>query len=77
MAVVPRIVLAMGADLVEAAAEQALSSSPDLSAFDLIMVKSPDDMENVHPANGYVVHLPWIKDCLITNRLHPYPSTST
>ncbi|EIN07281.1 hypothetical protein PUNSTDRAFT_127052 [Punctularia strigosozonata HHB-11173 SS5] len=77
VAVVPRIVLAMGADLVEAAAEPALSSSPDLSAFDLIMVKSPDDMEDVQPANGHVVHLPWIKDCLITNRLHPYPSTST
>jgi hypothetical protein len=73
MGVVPRIVLAMGADLVEAAADPGSSSSSDLSAFDLVLVKAQDDMAHVQLAKGHIVHLPWLKDCLITNRLHPFP----
>ncbi|KAG6866984.1 hypothetical protein C0991_003900 [Blastosporella zonata] len=64
-----RIILAMGADRVEAVSEVTYASAP-LPEFDFVVIKKP---EHYSPSSGMVpdktVLWTWVKDCLIASRL--------
>lgn len=69
---VTRIILAMGADRVEAVSELKYASAP-VADFDLVIIK---EAQNYTPEldNGKIVHWAWVKDCLIASRQLPFPA---
>ena len=67
---VPRIVLAMGADRVEAVADAKHASSV-LNQYDYVVVKEVIPQPRVRGAT--YVDVTWIKECLIAGRLFPPP----
>ncbi|KAH7913741.1 hypothetical protein BJ138DRAFT_1133891 [Hygrophoropsis aurantiaca] len=69
---VPWIILAMGASRVEAAFDLKSASSKNLQSFDYVVVKDNDEaVENLRESDVTLVHVPWIKQCLIAGRLLP------
>jgi hypothetical protein len=71
---VPRIILAMGAARVEAVPDTKLSSDQSLKAFHYIVIKDPDeDLPSLPNTDVNLVHVPWVKECLIAGRLLPLP----
>lgn len=68
---VVRIILSMGARRVEAISELKYASAP-VTEFDFVVIK---EAHRYDPAldNGYTVHWPWVKDCLIASRQLPLP----
>ena len=67
---IPRIVLCMGADRVEAAADV---KPNDLSAFDLVVLKDDEGAKRRKLKGAKCVCINWVKECLITSRLLPLP----
>ncbi|KAL5529763.1 hypothetical protein ACEPAG_5748 [Sanghuangporus baumii] len=65
---VPRIILAMGADCVEAAVS-AKHASQSLDQYDYVVVKESIPQPRVRGAT--YVDVTWIKECLIAGRLFP------
>jgi hypothetical protein len=63
----------MGASRVEAVTEVKFASK-DLSAYDYVVIKDSDERPKDLPKDDDVtaVHVPWVKDCLITGRLLPF-----
>ena len=69
---VPRIILAMGASVVEAVPDVKTMSPKLLSEYDYVIVKERGAISRI-PANIRCVPFAWAKDCLIAGRLLPYP----
>lgn len=67
----PRIILAMGASVVEAVPDIKAMPPKLLSEYDYVVVKERGDISRV-PANIQCVPFAWAKDCLIAGRLLPY-----
>ena len=74
----PSIMLAMGADHVEAVCD-AKHASRKMTEFDFVLVKG---MEEVKKFNGSTkgelppcVHIPWVKECLAAGKLLDIPDT--
>jgi hypothetical protein len=60
----------MGAKRVEAASEIRHASDPSLETFDYVVVKDATEvMHGIPKATATLVHLPWVKECLIAGRL--------
>ncbi|KAG2157211.1 hypothetical protein DEU56DRAFT_722795 [Suillus clintonianus] len=71
--IVPWIMICMGASRVEAATEVKFASK-DLPSYDYVIVKEATDFPK-NPQDGVtLVHVPWVKDCLISGRLLSLPS---
>lgn len=72
MNTIPHIVLAMGADAVEAATEPRYAARK-LSDYDYVVIR---DANRYGPefSNCVTVHWNWVKECLIASRLIPLPS---
>jgi hypothetical protein len=71
---VPRIILAMGAIRVEAVSEIKYASDQSLKDFDYVVVKDANEIVHGLPNDAVtLVHLPWVKDCLIAGRLLEAP----
>ncbi|KAF8077869.1 hypothetical protein FPV67DRAFT_1662656 [Lyophyllum atratum] len=68
---VTRIILAMGADRVEAVSDVKYASN-SVSLFDFVVIKEAHQY-NSHLEEGRTVHWAWVKDCLIASRLLPIP----
>ncbi|KAJ8586088.1 hypothetical protein M405DRAFT_853446 [Rhizopogon salebrosus TDB-379] len=70
--IVPWIIICMGASRVEAVTEVKFASK-DLSAYDYVVIKDYSERPKDLPEddNVTVVHVPWVKDCLIAGRLLP------
>ncbi|EGN93269.1 hypothetical protein SERLA73DRAFT_189814 [Serpula lacrymans var. lacrymans S7.3] len=67
---VPYIILAMGADRVEAVSDIKYASKSDLASFDYVVVKDNGEAGVSLRQDGVkLVHLSWVKDCLIAGRL--------
>lgn len=67
---VPSIILAMGAERVEAISDIRFASDQSLETFDYVVVKDLDDIPQGLPDVGHrLIHVPWIKECLITGRV--------
>ncbi|KAI9064428.1 hypothetical protein FKP32DRAFT_1649987 [Trametes sanguinea] len=64
---VPRIILCMGADTVEAVTDEKYASH-DIREYDYIVLREKQAFERL---KGYehCVDVPWVKDCLISGRL--------
>jgi len=76
--IVPRIILCMGAKVVEAVTSPKHASQP-LSEYGYIVVRE-DDVWAKYPqlrGAGQVVTWSWVKDCLISSRLLPIPTPET
>jgi hypothetical protein len=69
---VPRIVLAMGAELVEAVVDHRHASA-DLSEYDYVLVKDAKEVKEYTGEGVTCVHVPWMKECLIASQLLPLP----
>lgn len=72
----PGIMLAMGADQVEAVCDLK-DAQHEINDYDFVLVK---DLEEVKKFNGVVkgerppcVHIPWVKECLVAGRLLDVP----
>jgi hypothetical protein len=60
----------MGAKRVEAASEIRYVSDQSFEQFDYIVVKDKKDIIRNLPNDAIkLVHVPWVKDCLIAGRL--------
>jgi hypothetical protein len=71
---VPRIILAMGAKRVEAVAEIRFASDQSCKVFDYVVVKDKGEVVDDLPNDAItLVHLPWVKECLIAGRLLEAP----
>ncbi len=72
MNALPRIILAMGAETVEAVTEPA-HSSKDLSEYDYIVIR---EQAHYSPefASCTTVHWSWVKESLIASRCLPLPT---
>ncbi|KAG2158219.1 uncharacterized protein EDB93DRAFT_1077479 [Suillus bovinus] len=71
--VVPWIMICMGASRVEAVTEIKFASK-DLPAYDYVVVKEASDFPEDLQDDVTLVHVPWVKDCLISGRLLALPS---
>lgn len=71
----PSIILSMGARRVEAVTEAKYSSDPTFKAFDFVVVKDSSDCIPGLPKSSTtkLVHVPWVKESLVTGRLLPLP----
>jgi len=69
---VPRIVLAMGAELVEAVVDHRHASA-DLGEYDYVLVKDVKEVKEYAREGVTCVHVPWMKECLIASQLLPLP----
>ena len=65
---VPRIVLCMGAERVESVADPK-HASKDLDAYDYIVFREEKDKSRFSHLKR-CVDVAWVKDCLISGRLH-------
>lgn len=67
---VPSIILAMGAKRVEAVSDIKFASDQSLNTFDYVVIKDLDDIaRELANANDKLVHVPWVKECLMAGRL--------
>lgn len=71
--VVPWIMICMGASRVEAVTEVKFASK-DLPVYDYVIVKEATDFPEDPQDDVTFVHVPWVKDCLISGRLLTLPS---
>ena len=72
---VPHIILAMGAERVEAVSEISCVSDQSFETFDFVLVKDLNEFVHDLPNDVVmVVHLPWVKECLIAGRLLDTPA---
>ena len=71
----PRIILAMGAETVEAVTESSLASH-ELTEYDYIVLRDPAQYSSQF-AGCTTVHWAWVKECLIASRLLPLPIWSS
>ena len=69
---VPRIILAIGAEVVEAVTEPR-HASQGLSNYDYLVIREPAQY-SAQFADCTVVHWAWVKDCLIASRYLPLPT---
>ncbi|KJA27104.1 hypothetical protein HYPSUDRAFT_35669 [Hypholoma sublateritium FD-334 SS-4] len=69
---VPRIILAMGAEVVEAVTEPRHASQV-LSYYDYLVIREPGQYSPQF-TDCTVVHWAWVKDCLIASRYLPLPT---
>jgi hypothetical protein len=69
---VPRIILAMGADVVEAVIESRYATEK-LSEYDYVVIRDAN-LYGPEFSNCVTVHWSWVKECLIASRLFPLPS---
>ena len=69
---VPRIVLSMGAATVESVGDPK-HASKDLEDYDYIVFREERDKARL-PHLVHCVDVAWVKDCLISGRLHRLPS---
>lgn len=61
----------MGASRVEAVTEVKFATK-NLSAYGYVVIKDSSERPKDLPKDGLtLVHVPWVKDCLITGRLLP------
>jgi len=61
----------MGATRVEAVTEVKFASK-DLTAYDYIVIKDSNERpKDLDPDDVKLVHVPWVKDCLIAGKLLP------
>lgn len=67
---VPRIILSMGADRVEAVTE--LRFVDNLSDYDYVVIREASHYQSAF-AECITVHWGWVKDCLIASRYLPLP----
>ena len=68
------IILAMGAKRVEAVAEIRFASDQSCKVFDYVVVKDKGEVVDDLPNDAItLVHLPWVKECLIAGRLLEAP----
>jgi superfamily I DNA and RNA helicase len=63
----------MGASRVEAVTEVKFASK-DLPVYDYVIVKEATDFPEDLQDDVTFVHVPWVKDCLISGRLLTLPS---
>jgi hypothetical protein len=70
---VPRIVIAMGADRVEAVVDVNLASK-DMSAYDFVVLKDSSEFKRYLSDSSGVncVSFQWVKECLIAGQAVPY-----
>jgi hypothetical protein len=65
----------MGAKRVEAVSEIKNASDQSLKTFDYVVVKDENEVVYGLPNDSVtLVHLPWVKDCLIAGRLLDVPT---
>ncbi|KAG6874218.1 hypothetical protein C0995_003764 [Termitomyces sp. Mi166 len=70
---ITRIILAMGADRVEAVTEVDHASAP-LHEFDLVVIKKAEHYSiELGMVPDKTVHWNWVKECLVASRLLPQP----
>lgn len=60
----------MGAKRVEVVTKMDFASSPNLSAYDYVVVKDPHQAPKTEHEATFV-SAQWVKDCLISGRLLP------
>ncbi|KIM49330.1 hypothetical protein M413DRAFT_438515 [Hebeloma cylindrosporum] len=72
MNAVPRIILAMGADAVEAVTEPRYATRK-LSDYDYVVIRDAN-LYGPEFSNCVTVHWSWVKECLIASRFIPLPS---
>ncbi|KII88413.1 hypothetical protein PLICRDRAFT_110707 [Plicaturopsis crispa FD-325 SS-3] len=70
---VPRIILAMGAERVEAVTERKYVSDPTFESFDYVVMRDGCNLLDDLPEDAACVHLNWVKECLIAGRILPIP----
>ncbi|KAF7969897.1 hypothetical protein HWV62_25631 [Athelia sp. TMB] len=72
---VPRIILAMGANRVEAVTEAKYASDPTFKAFDYVVAKDITECVPGLPKPNVtkLVHVQWVKESLIMGRFLPLP----
>lgn len=72
----PSIMLAMGADHVEAVCDMK-HASYKTSEYDLVLVKDAEDVKKFNSAGTGdwppCVHIPWVKECLVAGKLLDNP----
>jgi hypothetical protein len=72
----PSIMLAMGADQVEAVFDEKHTASKT-SKYDFVLVKDAEDVKKFNSTGKGdrppCVHIPWVKDCLVAGRLLDIP----
>ncbi|KAI0035935.1 hypothetical protein K488DRAFT_42135 [Vararia minispora EC-137] len=67
---VPMIILFMGAKRVVTASDLGTFKPKELGEFDYVIVKDPHAVGLNHKAQTTYISFDWVKDCLISNRLH-------
>ncbi|KAJ3515088.1 hypothetical protein NLJ89_g1968 [Agrocybe chaxingu] len=73
--VVPRIILAMGAETVECVTEPRFATK-DLEDYNYIVIREPEQyVSELPPAT--TVDWSWVKECLIASRYFPVPTWTT
>ena len=71
MSALPRIIVAMGAEIVEAVTESRLASR-DVTEYDFIVLREPAQYSSEF-AGCTTVHWSWVKESLIASRCLPLP----
>ena len=72
---VPRIILCMGAALVESVSDLKYATH-DLKHYDLVVVHKDQDFARYSKKIEHCVEMSWVKDCLISRQLLTLPSQS-
>ena len=72
----PSIMLAMGADHVEAVCDEKHAAYKKFE-YDLVLVKDIEDVKEFNSAGKggqpHCVHIPWVKECLVAGKLLEFP----
>jgi len=72
----PSIMLAMGANHVEAVCDLK-HASHKMSEYDLVLVKDAEDVKKFNSVRKGTrpdcVHIPWVKECLVAGKLLDIP----
>lgn len=66
----------MGATSVEAVPELKYASKPNLASFDYIVVDQVTEKDLPEATMDKFVPFQWVKDCLISGRVHPRESAT-
>ena len=72
----PGIMLAMGADQVEAVCDEKHAAYKALN-YDFVLVKDAEEMKKFNSTGKGgrppCVHIPWVKECLVAGRFLDFP----